>query len=236
MPTTFTLLGRNTVLPPHAARLHAYKNCLAVIFAVHSILEREVSEGARERLERARRAVGRLNAMLEEELEPLQGSEPSAVVAAQEFCIAKEIVQAVVDRVKDRADAGGVALIVEHGSGGLYGVRHELVEALGNVVLNAIEMTPAAGAVFVATNEISDKAQIWTVQDTGPGAPREVMTRLGTPFCSNKRGGWGLGLAVTRAIVERHGGLLHFESHVEGGMRVSICLPCLDDTLVAGGP
>ena len=232
MPTTLTLLGGNTLLAPNAARLHAYKNCLAVICAVHSLLDREVSDGARERLGRARRAVLRLNEMLEEELAPGPASVSPEMVEAQEFCIAREIVQAVVDRVEDRADAGGVALVVQCGPGGLHGVRQELVEALGNVVLNAIEVTPSGGAVFVATNEIPGKAQMWTVQDTGPGAPRDVMARLGTPFCSNKRGGRGVGLAVTRAVVERHGGLLHFESHIEGGMLVSICFPHVDDTLV----
>jgi signal transduction histidine kinase len=235
MPTTFTVLARNTLLSPHAARLHAYKNCLAVICAVHSLLDREVSGGARERLARATRATFRLNAMLEEELAPSAGS-VAKVVAEQEFCSAEEIVQAVIDRVEDRADAGGVALFVECGPGGLYGIRQELVEALGNVVLNAIEMTPPGSVVSLATNQTADGAQIWTVQDAGPGVSRDVMARLGTPYCSDKRGGWGLGLTVTHAVVERHGGLLHFESRAEGGMLVSIWLPCVDEANAEGGP
>jgi two-component system sensor histidine kinase HydH len=236
MPTTFTLLARNTIVSPNAARLHAYKNCLAVVCAVHSLLDREVTGAARERLARATKAVFRMNAMLEDELTPGTSSASPHRVAGQEFCVAKEVVEAVIDRVEDRADAGGVALFVECGPGGLFGIRQELVEALGNIVLNAIEMTPSGGVVSLVTHEAADGAQIWTVRDAGPGVPRDVMGRLGTPFCSSKRGGWGLGLAVTHAVVERHGGLLHFESPAEGGMLVSIWLPCIGNSVVDGAP
>ena len=63
------------------------------------------------------------------------------------------------------------------------------------------------------------------VADTGPGIAPEVRDRLFEPFASTKRGGMGVGLAICRAIIEAHGGLLWAEPNPGGGVVFRFTLP-----------
>jgi two-component system nitrogen regulation sensor histidine kinase GlnL len=63
------------------------------------------------------------------------------------------------------------------------------------------------------------------IQDTGPGIPIEIQHRLSTPFFTTKRKGTGLGLAVSRHWIRRHGGRLHIASTEGKGTRVAVDLP-----------
>jgi signal transduction histidine kinase len=150
---------------------------------------------------------------------------PASHVTDKAFCSAEDILRTVVHRAEGPAEAGQVTLAVRGGSGGMDGDRDELVEALFNVVLNAIEVTPAGGVVSISTCECADGAQFWTVRDTGPGIAPHIARHLGTPFAAGKEGGLGLGLAVALSIVERHEGVMRFESSTAAGTSVAIWFP-----------
>jgi signal transduction histidine kinase len=64
-----------------------------------------------------------------------------------------------------------------------------------------------------------------TVDDTGPGIPEELRASIFDPFFTTKQRGTGLGLAVTRDIVEAHGGAIACEARAAGGTRFRITLP-----------
>jgi two-component system sensor kinase FixL len=64
-----------------------------------------------------------------------------------------------------------------------------------------------------------------SVCDTGPGISPEVAADLFTPFVTNKKGGMGIGLSVSRSIVEAHGGRIWVEPAPEGGARFLFTLP-----------
>jgi two-component system phosphate regulon sensor histidine kinase PhoR len=209
---------------PRAARAHALKNCLAVVHAVNRLLESEVSERSRERLARSEEAVGRMLAIVREEL---SADRRPAAARAPGYVSAEEVLRDVVARVEDRAQAGRVELFAHAGTGGVVGDGPELTEAFANLVLNAIEATPAGGAVLVATHELSDGSQVWAVRDTGPGMPEHVRQRLGTPFVTSRKGGSGVGFALARQIVEQHGGQLHVRTIEGSGTLVSMRLPSL---------
>src|SRR5579859_4810640 len=133
------LHAMNTALTspsPRATRAHALKNCLAVVHAVNRLLESEVSERARERISRSEEAVRRMLCLIQEDLGDRRVNGP-----AWSYVSAEAVLRAVVVRVEDRAQTGRVELIVQAGTGGLAGEPAELVEALANVVLNAIEAT-----------------------------------------------------------------------------------------------
>jgi signal transduction histidine kinase len=68
-------------------------------------------------------------------------------------------------------------------------------------------------------------ALIVELADSGPGMPEEVLEKLAAPFFTTRPGGTGLGLAVSRHWVARHGGTLQLESWVGEGTRVRVVLP-----------
>jgi two-component system phosphate regulon sensor histidine kinase PhoR len=209
---------------PRAARAHALKNCIAVVHAVNRLLESEVGERSRERLARSEEAVGRMLAIIREEL----GADPRPAAArAPGYVSAEEVLHDVIARVEDRAQTGRVELFVQAGTGGVMGDGPDLTEAFANLVLNAIEATPSGGTVLVATHELADGSQVWAVRDTGPGIPEHVRQRLGTPFVSSRKGGSGVGFALARHIVDQHGGQLHVRTIEGSGTIVSMRLPAV---------
>jgi signal transduction histidine kinase len=208
-------------LSARALRAHEFKNCLQVVKAVNKLVEPELSETSRQRMERSHAAVARMLGLIAQDL-VAEGGDASSVCA---FVSAIDIVRAVVARVKDVAEAGRVELFVQPGAGGVVGDAAALAEALGNIALNAIQSTSPGGAVFVATHECPDGYQHWVVEDTGRGMSEEVLARLGTPHFSLRPGGSGLGFAAARAAVGRQGGVTHIESRPGSGTMVTIWLP-----------
>jgi len=100
-----------------------------------------------------------------------------------------------------------------------------LRQALRNLVLNALQVGGAEVSVRVEVAVDGPRARV-TVADDGPGVPRELAATLFEPFATARPGGSGLGLAVARRAVERHGGSLALESAPgERGARFSIYLP-----------
>jgi len=64
-----------------------------------------------------------------------------------------------------------------------------------------------------------------TIGDTGPGIPADVLPRVFESLCTTRNIGAGLGLPITRQIVDRHSGTIAIESPPEGGATVTIWLP-----------
>ena len=73
--------------------------------------------------------------------------------------------------------------------------------------------------------EDSVPALLVTISDTGPGVAPELLAELATPFFTTRKGGTGLGLAVSRHWVARHGGTLRIDSTPEEGTSVQVALP-----------
>ena len=105
----------------------------------------------------------------------------------------------------------------------------QLEQVFINVIVNALEALPERSrAVRVSAGLDGDGSRVVVhVEDQGKGISEEVMARIGDPFFTTKAesGGTGLGLSISSSIVERHGGMLRFESNADGGTTVSIDLP-----------
>jgi signal transduction histidine kinase len=202
-------------------RAHALKNCITVINAVNKLIERELSQVSRQRMERSQQALGRMLSMLSDDL-----AHPVAQGAGERrFVPAEDVVHSVLARVEDVADAAGVGLFVRVGTGGVIGDVNGLTEALCNIVLNAVQATPVGGAVFVATYDRPGGSQLWLVQDTGSGMSKEVLAQAGTPRFSRRAGGSGLGLASAIDGFEQHSGVVRIDSQDGSGTLISILLP-----------
>jgi len=111
-----------------------------------------------------------------------------------------------------------------------------LTQVFLNLARNALQILEGAGALTIETRMSLDHrltqdsgesvpTLLVTVADDGPGMPPEVLEQIATPLFTTRRDGTGLGLAVARHWVSRHGGTLRVESAPEEGTRVRVALP-----------
>jgi hypothetical protein len=99
-----------------------------------------------------------------------------------------------------------------------------LRRALTNLITNAIQSMPKGGRVTIKITRKGDNALI-SIEDTGVGIPEENLKRLFQPLFTTKAKGQGLGLPVTKRIVEAHGGKINVKSKVGAGTTFTIELP-----------
>jgi PAS domain S-box-containing protein len=109
--------------------------------------------------------------------------------------------------------------------------NNRLTQALTNLLSNAIKYSPAGLEVIVRVTATPDHRFRVTVNDQGPGVPLEFRNHIFTKFAqadssSTRRiGGAGLGLSITKAIIENHGGEIGFTSKVGQGSAFFFELP-----------
>ncbi|MCD6405376.1 MAG: hypothetical protein J7M19_06085 [Planctomycetes bacterium] len=99
-----------------------------------------------------------------------------------------------------------------------------LKQAMLNVILNAAEAMPNGGLVTITTEHNADAVSI-VVTDTGTGVLPEDIPKLFDAYFSAKKGGTGLGLTITKRIIEDHNGTIELESSPGGGTTVTLTLP-----------
>lgn len=97
--------------------------------------------------------------------------------------------------------------------------RQELQQVLVNLLVNAVHaMEPRGGGTLrLATRDAGPDAVEIVVADSGPGLPPDLLAQLFQPFVTRKREGTGLGLWISRGIVERYGGDIAAANRAEGG-------------------
>ncbi|MBB3612654.1 HAMP domain-containing sensor histidine kinase [Rhizobium sp. BK602] len=108
-------------------------------------------------------------------------------------------------------------------------VEGELIyRALENVVRNAVKYTAAHSSVSMSCETTADRLNI-RVTDQGPGVERDELERIFQPFSRGKdaesKGGYGLGLAITRQAIERHGGRAYASLPTGGGLAIILEIP-----------
>jgi signal transduction histidine kinase len=102
--------------------------------------------------------------------------------------------------------------------------RDQIRQVLLNLITNGFDAMPAGGVLTVTATPLSGTAQI-IVHDTGEGMDEQTCGSIFTPFYTKKSRGIGLGLAVTRRIVESHGGTITVESTPSVGSSFTVSLP-----------
>jgi signal transduction histidine kinase len=106
-------------------------------------------------------------------------------------------------------------------------------KALGHVLDNAIRFTPAGGIIRIYVLQLQRRQISIAVQDGGPGISRENLAQVLNPFwlaeptLTKRHGGLGLGLPLSRRLIELQGGQLDIASHIGAGTRVTLRLPLL---------
>ncbi|MFD1842814.1 ATP-binding protein [Sphingomonas qilianensis] len=178
---------------------------------------------------RIEREADRLNRLIEEllTLARLKSSAAEFPVSPVDLM---DLLSAIVDDANFEGQAKGcviryapVAPFVTIGNGDL------LYRAIENVIRNAVKFSPVNAYVDIAA-EVSDRQAVVRISDHGSGVPTEMLADIFEPF---KRvdadgidiAGFGLGLAIAKYAVERHGGSIQAIPAATGGLMVEIALP-----------
>src|SRR5262249_24365638 len=129
------------------------------------------------------------------------------------------IVHQVVDLVQERLRQQSVSLNLTLPKEPMTAEldRDQFQGVLVNLIFNALDAMPRGGQLDVRLNRDGPGRFQLTVSDTGPGIDDAVADRLFTPFTSTKATGTGLGLSVSRRVVEAHGGQLTASNRDGGG-------------------
>ncbi len=106
----------------------------------------------------------------------------------------------------------------------ILGDPDDLRQVLQNLIENAAAASPVGGEVAIETAAEEGRLRL-TVRDTGPGIPAERLETIFEPFAPGRPEGLGLGLSISRAIVERMGGRLRAENAPAGGAAFTVELP-----------
>jgi signal transduction histidine kinase/CheY-like chemotaxis protein len=106
------------------------------------------------------------------------------------------------------------------------GVHPQLVDAVANLILNALDAMPHGGTLKLETAPAANGCLL-AVSDTGMGMTPEQVQQVFSPFFTTKGPrGTGLGLTVVRDIIKRHNGQIDLESRLGSGTTFRILLPC----------
>jgi signal transduction histidine kinase len=102
---------------------------------------------------------------------------------------------------------------------------HFLTRAFLNLIVNALDVMPSEGTLYLGSTASDDSTVRITIGDTGPGVAPEEAESLFKPFQSAKPGGTGLGLGIVRRIVELHSGSVSLGPREGGGAEAVVTLP-----------
>ncbi|MCH9053190.1 MAG: transporter substrate-binding domain-containing protein [Proteobacteria bacterium] len=144
----------------------------------------------------------------------------------------KEIVGECKKIVEEKARSSGVDLVVKVPKDlpPLYADRRAFKQILLNLLSNAVKFTSEGGKITVSA-KASKRNMTLKIADTGKGIPAEKLPKLTDPFTRvdgdpyMAEPGWGLGLSITKSLVDLHDGTLDIKSKVGKGTTVTVTLP-----------
>ncbi|WP_218971551.1 PAS domain-containing sensor histidine kinase [Neobacillus soli] len=102
--------------------------------------------------------------------------------------------------------------------------KNQLKQVLINFLKNAIEAMPKGGFITIEVKKHSISKVKMLIKDTGSGMPQHILKRIGEPFFTTKESGTGLGIMISKQIIENHNGSIHFWSDQKGTI-IEMILP-----------
>jgi signal transduction histidine kinase len=143
----------------------------------------------------------------------------------------QEALERGVAMVRERATRSGVQVVLatDPEIDVVLGDERRIRQVIFNLLSNAVKFTPADGLVDVRTARVNGEVRV-TVADTGPGIPGDDLRRIFEEFQQTEAGiaqgeGTGLGLALSKRLVELHGGRIWVESTLGRGSTFAFALP-----------
>ncbi|WP_234553822.1 ATP-binding protein [Thermus caliditerrae] len=214
-----------------AAVSHELRTPLAVIMGLAELLREEpLSEGAQESVELILESAFRLKTMVDNLLDTSRLEAGRFEVARRPVNL-KPLLLDLARSFQGVARLSGVEFRVEVAELPVMEADPDrLVQVVGNLLSNAFKFTPPGGEVRLAA-QVEGEDLVLEVADTGPGIPKEELPKLFQRYARAKnasaRGvaGTGLGLFISKHIVEAHGGRIEVESEEGKGSLFRVILP-----------
>ena len=198
---------------------HELKNPLASIKGLAQLsVDDAPNASAKRRFDVLLTAVGHMEDVLEEYLSfsrPVGDLERSALDL-------DEVVDEALELVSTPANAADVELRRSGSAGEVLADRRRILEALLNVLTNAIEASAAGSRVRVDLQRTGAEARVRVV-DQGSGLP--ATGRVGTPYFTTKANGTGLGIVVATSALRDHGGTLTLTNNDDRGATATLSIP-----------
>jgi signal transduction histidine kinase len=136
-----------------------------------------------------------------------------------------KIIEDVLELVSAKAKDGNIHISREYTASPELFVDPEFIKTcIYNLIINAFEAMPQGGTLAIKTEKSGDRFSL-SIDDTGTGVSEEQMSKIFEPFFTTKSKGLGLGLPLTRRIIEEHGGKVMFEQRDTQGSRITAILP-----------
>lgn len=165
------------------------------------------------------------------ELLDMSRIESGMVRLNKEVCDMNAVMSSFISEMRPIADAGSVEIRVDYGRENCEVMvdRNKILQVLTNLTHNAIKYSPEGSMIEIRVKN-SDGCIITEVEDHGKGIPEEDLPRIFEKFYQSRytrgHGGIGLGLAISRGIVDAHGGKMYAQSVVGKGSVFAFSLPC----------
>ena len=197
---------------------HDLKNPLSVIknsielMKMRTLNQNDKTKGDLERMERA---TVRIAHQIEEVLEyvwpkPLDLRDSSLL----------DILNAVVSKINIQQ----VAIDLPKTDISLICDSSKLEIVFSNLIMNAVQAMNGIGNIHVRTKN-EEKAIIIEIEDTGPGIPQDILSKIFEPLFTTRQIGTGLGLVSCKSIIEKHGGVITVKTRINKGTTFIIELP-----------
>jgi signal transduction histidine kinase len=205
---------------------HELRNPLAVIMNVLYLLEATAGAGASEAMHRhlatARRETSAAALIVSDLLDYAAGRAPMSAPV--------QLAELVAEALSVVPPPAGVAVVQDIEPGTVINAdRDQIRQVLLNLITNGYDAMPDGGMLDVSARSSGNSAQI-TVTDTGMGMDEETKARIFTPFYTSKSRGIGLGLAVTKRVIDAHGGTISVQSAPSAGTAFTVTVPIADTT------
>jgi signal transduction histidine kinase len=219
---------------------HDLRNLLGGIVMSAGLISQQAQKGEQgkrtlEETARIQRYAARMNRLVGDLVDVASmDAGKLAVATAPGDCAA--LVDEAAEMFRSAASAKGISLHTQTAEGTLSAEfdHGRILQVLANLISNAIKFTPSGGSIHVRSERIGDDLRV-CVSDTGSGIPVAMLEAVFERFWQvgkNDRRGVGLGLYISRCIVEAHGGRIWAES-VEGeGSTFCFTLPGPTPSLV----
>lgn len=206
-----------------AGLAHEIRNPLAGIAGVIEVIGKELPAGSvsRDVLGDVHAEIRQIQSILSDLLAYARPRPPQFhradlnVTIEQAVLLARQQVRSRPIEI-DFAPSSGVAAVVHD--------PVQIQQVTLNLLLNAIQSIPHAGRIEIRLENRGDCA-VLRVTDTGRGIPREILPKIFRPFFTTRKEGTGLGLPLTREIVESHGGRIEVTSEPGKGTCFEVRLP-----------